>query len=49
MNKFGSTQVLNAVNQVSRSLAFRYQGKISSMVFAIYGHGGHLCHVTQTI
>ena len=46
LNKFGTTRLLNIVYQVSRSSALRFQRKIFSMVFTIYGHAGHFGHVT---
>ena len=38
-----------AAYQLSRSSAFRFQRRRFLKVFTIYGHGGHLGHVTWTI
>ena len=46
LNNLGSTRIHNATNQVSRSSVL--EKKIFKF-FTIYGHGGHLGHVTLTI
>ena len=48
LNKLGSIRVLDAANQVSRSLTFWFQRRFFKG-FAIYGHGDHFGHVTWTI
>ena len=45
LNKLGSTRAPDAAYQVSRSSAFCFRKR----VLTIYGHGGHLGHVTWTI
>ena len=50
LNKLGSTRALDAAYQVSRSSAFWFRRRRSFFkVFIIYGHGGHLGHVTRTV
>ena len=48
LNKLGSTRAPNAPYQVSRSSAFWFRRRRFFKVFTIYGHGGHLGHVTCT-
>ena len=45
----GSTCIDNATYQDSRSSVYWFWRKRFFKVFAIYGHGGHLDHVTQLI
>ena len=47
MKEFGSTQVPDAAYQVSRSSAVQFWRRFLK-IFTIYGHGGHLGHVTCT-
>ena len=47
LNKLGNAWVPNAAYQVSRSSAFQSREKDFQRVFTIYGHGGHLGHVTN--
>ena len=47
MNSLGSTCVHNATYQVSRALVYWFWKKRFFKVFTIYGHGGHLGHVTR--
>ena len=49
LNKLGSPRALDVAQQVSRSLALRFQRRRFFKVFSIYGHGSHLGHVTWTI
>ena len=46
LNKIGRTLVPDAAYQVSKSSAFRRR---FFKIFTIYGHGGHLGHVTRSI
>ena len=49
LNKLGSTRAPDAAYQVSRSSAFWFRRRGFLKVFTIYGHGGHLGHVTRTV
>ena len=49
MNKLGSIGAPDAAFQVSRSSDFWFQRRIFFKVFIIYGHGGHLGHVTCAV
>ena len=49
LNEFGSTWVRDAVYQVSRSSASWFRKRRFLKVFAMYGPGSHLGHVTQNI
>ena len=49
LNKLGSTRAPNVAYQVSRSSAFWFWRRRFFKVFTIYGHGGHLGHVTWTV
>ena len=46
---FSSTCIDNAANQVSRSSVYWFWRRRFFKVFTIYGHGGHVGHVTQLI
>ena len=46
VNKLSFTRVREAAYQVSRSSAFRFQRRRFLKGFTIFGHGGHLGHVT---
>ena len=46
LHMLGSTQVLNVAYPVSRSSALTFQRRTFVKAFFIYGHGGHLGHVT---
>ena len=48
-SKFDDIQVPDAAYQVSSALAHLYWRRRFLKVFTIYGHGGHLGHVTGTI
>ena len=48
MNKFGSTCIDNATYKVSRSSVY-WSWRRFFKVFTIYGHGGHVGHMTQLI
>ena len=45
----GSIPVPDAIYQVSITSANRFQRRIVLKVFNIYGHGGHLGHMTRII
>ena len=47
--RLGRPPIPDATFQVPRSLAFRFWRRRFLKVFTIYGHGGHLGHVTRTI
>ena len=49
LNKLGSTRVLDAAYQVSRSSAFWFQRRRFFKVLDIYMHGGHIGHESRTI
>ena len=49
LNNLGSTCIDNATYQVSRSSVYWFWSRRFLKVFTIYGHGGHLGHVTQLI
>ena len=49
MNNLGSTRLDNAKYQVSRSSVYCFWRRRFFKVFTIYGHGGHVGHVTQLI
>ena len=49
LNKVGSTRAPDAAYQVSMSSAFWFWRRRFFKVFTIYGHGGHLGHVTRTL
>ena len=49
LNNFGSTPIHNTTYQVSRSLVYWFWRRRFFKVFTIYGHGGHVGHVTQLI
>ena len=48
MNNLGSTCIDNVTYQVSRALVYWFWRRFFK-VFTIYGHGGHVDHVTQLI
>ena len=47
--KSGRAHIPNATYQVPRPLDFLVQEKIFKEFFTLYGHGGHLGHVTINI
>ena len=49
LNKLGRPHIPNATYQVPRSSAFWSWRRRFLMFFTIYGHGGHLGHVSRTI
>ena len=49
MNNLGSTVVLNATYQVSHPSVHWFLRKRFLKAFTIYGHGGHIGHVTWTV
>ena len=49
LNNLGSTHIHNATYQVSRSSVNWFWRRRFFKVFTIYGHGGHLGHVTRTV
>ena len=49
LNNLGSTRIDNATYQVSRSSVNWFWRRRFFKVFTIYGHGGHLGHVTRTV
>ena len=49
LNNLGSTRIENATYQVSRSSVKWFWRRRFFKVFTIYGHGGHLGHVTRTV
>ena len=46
LNKLGSTRAPDAAHQVSRLSAFWFQRRRFLRGFIMYGHGGHIGHVT---
>ena len=49
MKNLGSTRIDNATYSVSRSSVKWFWRRRFFKVFTIYGHGGHVGHVTQLI
>ena len=47
MNNLGSTHIHNATYQVSKSSVIWFWRRRFFKVFTIYGHGGHIGHVTK--
>ena len=49
LQEFSSTRVPDAAYQLSRSSAVQFWRRRVFKVFVIYGHDGHLGHVTKTV
>ena len=48
LNNLDSTCIDHAIDQVSRSSVYCFWGRrVFLYIFTIYGHGGHVGHVTQ--
>ena len=49
LNNVGSTRIDNAIYQVLTSSVYCFWRRRFFKGFTIYGHGGHVGHVTQLI